>query len=70
MVWIAQNKEDANDLIERKTELEKSKKDAEENAVQKESQRDRKIRTIGNYVHESVPVSSTEVSFHPVFLGQ
>lgn len=54
------NKEDANDLIEQKTSLEKSKKEAEELAVEKESQRDRKIRTIGNYVHESVPVSNDE----------
>lgn len=56
-----QNKEDANDLIEQKTNLEKSKKDAEELAAQKETQRDRKVRTIGNYVHESVPVSNNEV---------
>lgn len=54
------NKEDANDLIEQKTNLEKSKKDAEELAAQKETQRDRKVRTIGNYVHESVPVSNNE----------
>lgn len=45
-----------------KSALDKSKKDAEEHAVQKEAQRDRKIRTIGNYVHESVPVSNNEVS--------
>lgn len=61
MVELEQNKEDANDLIEQKTSLEKSKKEAEELAVEKESQRDRKIRTIGNYVHESVPVSNDEV---------
>ncbi|RJE26500.1 seryl-trna synthetase [Aspergillus sclerotialis] len=54
------NKEDANDLIEQKASLEKRKKEAEDVAVQKEVQRDRKIRTIGNYVHESVPVSNNE----------
>lgn len=48
--------------MEEKSALDKSKKDAEEHAVQKEAQRDRKIRTIGNYVHESVPVSNNEVS--------
>lgn len=48
--------------MEEKSTLDKSKKDAEEHAVQKEAQRDRKIRTIGNYVHESVPVSNNEVS--------
>lgn len=59
---MAQNKEDASDLIEQKASLEKRKKEAEELAAQKETQRDRKIRTIGNYVHESVPVSNNEVS--------
>jgi len=29
--------------------------------VDKEKQRDAKIKTIGNYVHESVPVSDNEV---------
>lgn len=57
-----QSKEDASDLIEQKAGLEKEKKAAEEIASQKENQRDRMIRTIGNYVHESVPVSNNEVS--------
>jgi seryl-tRNA synthetase len=48
--------------------LEKRKKQAEEAAVDKEVQRDRKIRTIGNYVHESVPVSNDEVWAHFVIL--
>ncbi|KAI9924341.1 hypothetical protein ASPWEDRAFT_34809 [Aspergillus wentii DTO 134E9] len=54
------SKEDASDLIEQKAGLEKEKKAAEEIASQKENQRDRMIRTIGNYVHESVPVSNNE----------
>ena len=29
--------------------------------MDKEKQRDAKIKTIGNYVHESVPVSDNEV---------
>jgi seryl-tRNA synthetase len=58
---LGQNKEDANDLIEQKASMEKQKKEAEELAVQKEAQRDKKIRTIGNIVHESVPVSNNEV---------
>lgn len=62
MRWTTQNKEDASDLIQQKAELDKSKKDAENNAAQKELERDRKIRPIGNYVHESVPVSNNEVS--------
>ncbi|KAJ5610072.1 cytosolic seryl-tRNA synthetase [Penicillium lagena] len=54
------NKEDANDLIEQKAGLEKRKKEAEELAVQKETERDRRIRVIGNYVHDSVPISNNE----------
>jgi seryl-tRNA synthetase len=59
-----QNKEDASELMAQKDELEKRKKAAEDAAVQKELERDRKIRTIGNYVHESVPVSNNEVNNH------
>ena len=47
--------------MEQKANVEKLKKDAENVALQKETERDRKIRTIGNYVHESVPVSDNEV---------
>lgn len=49
-------------MINQKAELEKRKKDAEEKAAEKELERDRKIRPIGNYVHESVPVSNNEAS--------
>lgn len=58
-----QNKEDASELLQQKADLEKQKKESEENAVAKEKERDRKIKTIGNYVHESVPVSDNEVDF-------
>ncbi|CAI7642164.1 unnamed protein product [Penicillium glandicola] len=54
------NKEDATELLAQKADLETKKKELEEAAVAKEVQRDRKIRTIGNYVHESVPVSNDE----------
>lgn len=47
--------------MEQKAALEKRKKDAEEVAAQKETERDRQIRLIGNYVHDSVPVSNNEV---------
>lgn len=47
-------------MINEKAELEKRKKAAEDAAAQKELERDRKIRPIGNYVHESVPVSNNE----------
>jgi len=62
---LGQNKEDASDLIEQKAGLEKRKKEAEELAVQKETERDRRIRIIGNYVHASVPVSNNEVRVLP-----
>lgn len=42
--------------------MEKQKKEAEALAVEKETQREKMIRTIGNYVHDSVPVSNNEVS--------
>ena len=48
--------------MNQKTDIEKRKKEAEDLAAQKELERDRKIRPIGNYVHESVPVSNNEVS--------
>ncbi|OQE32254.1 hypothetical protein PENSTE_c001G03755 [Penicillium steckii] len=54
------NKEDASELLAEKATMDKTKKEAEEKAVQVENERDRKIRTIGNYVHDSVPVSQTE----------
>lgn len=56
-----QNKEDASELIQQKTDLEEAKKKQEATAAGIEKQRDRKIRTIGNYVHDSVPVSANEV---------
>lgn len=58
-----QNKEDASELLQQKIDLEKQKKEAEENAIAKEKERDRKIKTIGNYVHDSVPISDNEVGF-------
>ncbi|KAJ5661620.1 uncharacterized protein N7477_009236 [Penicillium maclennaniae] len=53
-------KEDASDLVNQKADIEKRKKEAEDIAAQKELERDRKIRPIGNYVHDSVPVSNNE----------
>ena len=58
---MGQNKEDASELLQQKADLEKQRKDSEDLAIAKEKERDRKIKTIGNYVHESVPVSDNEV---------
>ncbi|KAL1958317.1 hypothetical protein VTO42DRAFT_4634 [Malbranchea cinnamomea] len=54
------NKEDASELLAQKAELEKQKKEVEDRATELEILRDTKLKTIGNYVHESVPVSNNE----------
>ncbi|KAI7970993.1 hypothetical protein EIK77_007109 [Talaromyces pinophilus] len=54
------NKEDASELLQQKIDLDKQKKEAEENALAKEKERDSRIKTIGNYVHDSVPISDNE----------
>jgi seryl-tRNA synthetase len=41
-------------------ELEKEKKAVEESAVAKELTRDKRCKTIGNYVHDSVPINDNE----------
>jgi len=43
-------------------ELEKEKKDLIASAAEKEKALKAKVKTIGNVVHESVPVSNNEVS--------
>lgn len=48
-------------MLEQKAQLEKRKKQADDHAIEKEAERDKKIKSIGNYVHESVPVSNNEV---------
>jgi seryl-tRNA synthetase len=56
-----QAKSDATQQLERKAELEKEKKRMQELAQEKEKLVDRKLKTIGNYVHDSVPESDNEV---------
>ncbi|KAL8739277.1 MAG: hypothetical protein Q9181_000007 [Wetmoreana brouardii] len=53
-------KEDASELLKIKSGLEDEKKRIEECVVEKEAALQRKIKTIGNYVHDSVPVSNNE----------
>ncbi|MCJ1329921.1 Cytosolic seryl-tRNA synthetase [Thelotrema lepadinum] len=53
-------KEDAADLMKEKVDLEKEKKVLEDSAAEKEEILTRKLKTIGNYVHDSVPVSNDE----------
>ncbi|KAL9090428.1 MAG: hypothetical protein Q9159_001957 [Coniocarpon cinnabarinum] len=54
------NKENADELLQKKRELEDQKKKQEELAVEKELALARKAKTVGNLVHESVPVSDNE----------
>jgi len=48
--------------MKQKDELTKEKKELEEKAAAKHIALLRKAKTVGNYVHESVPVSDNEVS--------
>ncbi|KAM5441629.1 Cytosolic seryl-tRNA synthetase [Microsporum ferrugineum] len=54
------NKEDASDLLQQKATLEEEKKAIEDRAVQCEQLRDRRLKTIGNYVDDSVPIDNNE----------
>ena len=54
-------KEDASELLKKKTELDKEKRDLEDAAAAKDAELQKKIGTIGNYVDKSVPVSNDEV---------
>ncbi|RYP57722.1 hypothetical protein DL769_009311 [Monosporascus sp. CRB-8-3] len=53
-------KEDAEDLIKQKEELQQRKKGQEDVAAAKNTELLAKVRLVGNYVHDSVPVSATE----------
>ncbi|KAL9102937.1 MAG: hypothetical protein Q9163_001963 [Psora crenata] len=53
-------KENADDILQRKAELEKEMRGLEASAIPKDIALQKKLKTIGNYVHESVPVSDNE----------
>ncbi|KAI1377347.1 seryl-tRNA synthetase [Hypoxylon crocopeplum] len=53
-------KENADDLLAQKAKLDKEKKDLLDSAAQKDIALKTKIKTIGNIVHNSVPVSDNE----------
>lgn len=55
-------KENADELLEKKKELEEKKRLQEAKATEKEIALNKKAKSIGNYVHESVPISDNEVS--------
>ncbi|RMZ83645.1 hypothetical protein DV738_g867, partial [Chaetothyriales sp. CBS 135597] len=54
-------KQDASELLQKKIELEKEKKRIEDEAVEKEKLRDKKCKTIGNYVEKNAALSHHEV---------
>jgi seryl-tRNA synthetase len=58
---LLQAKSDATQQLEQKAELEEEKKRMQELAQEKEKLVDRKLKTIGNYVHDSVPINNNEV---------
>ena len=57
-----QAKEDAAALQKDKIKLEEKQKTLESYSLEKEDILNKKVNTVGNYVHESVPVSDNEVS--------
>jgi seryl-tRNA synthetase len=57
---LNQAKENADDLLQQKKDLEAQKKELVDLAAEKEVVLNKKVKTIGNYVHESVPVSDNE----------
>lgn len=54
-------KEDADDLMKQKTGFEKEMKELVDSAAAKELALKKKIGTIGNIVHDSVPINNDEV---------
>ncbi|KAH7054316.1 hypothetical protein B0J12DRAFT_657302 [Macrophomina phaseolina] len=54
------NKENADDLLKQKEELTNKKKAQEDLAAEKLKALNAKVKTVGNYVHPSVPVSNDE----------
>lgn len=60
---MVQAKENADDLLTRKKDMEKEQKEVESLGEQKDELLQKKLKTIGNYVHDSVPISDNEVSF-------
>jgi seryl-tRNA synthetase len=54
-------KENADELLQQKIQLEKEKKAMAESALEKEALLKSKLKTVGNIVHDSVPVSDNEV---------
>jgi len=59
---IVKAKGDAKELIAKKSELEQKKKDIQLDAENRKEALDKKVRSVGNIVDKSVPISQNEVS--------
>jgi seryl-tRNA synthetase len=55
-----QAKENADELLQQKVELEAEKKQLADLAAEKQVELNKKVKTVGNLVHDSVPVSNNE----------
>lgn len=55
-------KGDAKELVAKKSKLEQKKKDIQVDAESRKEALDKKVRSVGNIVDKSVPISQTEVS--------
>ena len=58
-----QAKGDASELLAKKTQLTKTKADLQTEADARRVTLERKANSVGNIVHETVPISNTEVLF-------
>ena len=61
---MEQAKENADELLAKKVELEKEKKELQARADEMEKEMLKKLGTIGNLVHDTVPVHNNEVCYH------
>ena len=59
-------KEDATELLAEKIKLEKEKKALVDSAAEKDFALNKKLKTIGNIIHESVPIEQDEAFILPV----
>ena len=57
----SQAKENADDLLQKKADMGKEQKELEVLGEQKDEALQKKLKSIGNYVHDSVPISDNEV---------
>jgi seryl-tRNA synthetase len=60
-------KENADDLLKEKIELQKEEKALSESAAEKDALLKVKVKSIGNIVHNSVPVSKNEVRLRYIY---